>query len=369
MLHNNFIKILIVDQSTTYRNHLIRAIGSIENTIIVGQASSYKMAFDCIMRMSPDIVLLEYEMPGMGVKEAISEIKKRDENTEVILVSDYQKTSPVSSQKALELGALYFIKKPKKKTHIEVVHYFTNFITPVIKLCQVNRVSKKIRQASSTIKTARKVIPQPGGKLKPFQYYDVVAIGSSLGGTTALKDVIPKIPANLPVPIVIVQHMPEKFTADFSANLDAKSQITVTEIQGGEQLKPGHAYIAKGGKHAVLVKDKSRPGNNYSLQLVDGPSVCGVKPAVDVFLNSMAKCVAGNMLVVILTGMGKDGLQGAKALKQTGRCHCITQDRESSVVYGMPGELAVAGLSDQILPLDSIAGKIIELVCRKKVPV
>ncbi|MCP4632903.1 MAG: chemotaxis-specific protein-glutamate methyltransferase CheB [candidate division Zixibacteria bacterium] len=369
MAHNNLIKVLIVDQSTAYRNHLIRAVGSIENTIIVGQASDYKMALDSIMLLSPDIVLLEYEMPGMGVKEAISEIKKRDENVEVILVSDYQKTSPVSSQKALELGAMYFIKKPKKKTPIEVIRYFTQYMKPVIKLCQVNRVSKKIRQSSSTIKTARKEFRQPDGKLNPFQYYDVVAIGSSLGGTTALKNVIPKLPANFPVPVVIVQHMPEKFTADFSVNLDAKSQITVTEIQGGEQLKPGHAYIAKGGKHAVLEKDKRIPGNSYRLQLVDGPSVCGVKPAVDVFLKSMAECVAGNMLVVILTGMGKDGLQGMKALKQTGRCHCITQDRESSVVYGMPGELAVAGLSDQILPLDSIAGKIVELVNRKKVPV
>ena len=362
------VKILVIEHKGTYRRVMISALKKIEYATVIGQAAGIEKACEIISQHPPDIVMLDYEMPGMDLKKTLTEIKKINSNVEIILVSETRRTSSKTSLEAVELGALYFIKKPADNTTAENISYFSKYLRPIINMLHVGRMAEKLRDKPDVeIPQQREIeLPPPIFPTSIFSDFDLVVIGCSLGGPDALRFLIPSLPANFPLPIAIVQHMPKKFTSILAADLDAKSKLVVVEGENGMILRPGYVYIAPGGKHMTIRKAAGSATPRYVVALNDGPPLFNCRPAVDVLFKSVAQVVERNLLAVVLTGMGQDGLDGIKAMKANKNCFCITQDQKSSVVYGMPGAVALAGLSDLSLPLERIGGKLTELASTHK---
>ncbi|MCP4703190.1 MAG: chemotaxis-specific protein-glutamate methyltransferase CheB [candidate division Zixibacteria bacterium] len=358
------IKILVIENNKNYRRIITSALKAIEFVKVIGSSASCLGALKLIASSSPDIVFLDYEMPRTDIKNTINRVKSINANTEIVLVSETRRTSSASSIRALKLGALYFIKKPTDNTSAENIQYFAKYLRPLIKLFVVNQRVEVIKKVSNEIDPHEtKILPPARTKCRIVSDFGILAIGCSLGGPDALNKIIPGLPADFPIPIVITQHMPEGFTSILASKLDFQSKLIVMEGRNGISLQPGYAYIAPGGKHMQIKEVNSGSSKQKVIVLDDGPLIHNCRPAVDVMFNSLAKNLNCNILTVILTGMGRDGLVGVEALKKHGNCFCMTQDQASSVVYGMPGEIAMAGLSDLSLPLGSIAGRIKHMVC------
>lgn len=360
------VRIIIVEHTAAYRSILKAVLAGIDGVSAVGTAADITTALKMVRTQSPDLILLDYEMLGADAHRTVYEFKRISPSLEVILISAAHRTETRSSMKALDLGALYFIRKPEGNSFEENVQYLTKYLVPAINMFRVNRSTHQIKKMipKRTPKTFRKP-PSDPLKVKIFDNFDILAIGSSLGGPEALYQLIPRLPTDFPLPIVIVQHMPGGFTNMLGNNLDEKSKLIVMEANGGERLRPGYVYIARGGKHLKIVSRPSGMGNQYITFLDDGPLENGCKPAVDVLFRSLARTVTGNILIVILTGMGNDGMKGLKMMKEKGNCFCITQSEESCVVYGMPAAADAAGLSDLSLPLRSLAKNLITIASGK----
>lgn len=355
----------MIDGDEDYRTALVRALAAIDYVAVVGSFPNLRDAVSQFARLAPDIVLLDFSMTSpKQAKGAITTLKRINDGVEVILVSESTNTTSKSSLKALDLGALYFIRKPAGNSISQNTVYFNKYLRPIINLYHVKRTTEQVRQGGSWSSATPAPPPSPVAKIarRPLSGYDIVAIGTSLGGPQALYKLIPALPADFPVPIVIVQHMPPGFTESLSANLDAKSQLIVLEAHGGEKLQAGYVYLAAGGRHLEIVRNAQMPGRNYVTRAVDGRPVHGCKPSVDVLFQSLENSIQGQILAVVLTGMGADGLAGIRALKTHRGCYCITQDKKSCAVYGMPGEIVKAGLSDQALTPKRIAERLIQLV-------
>ena len=358
MSAENPVRILIIDQDRADRDFIIAALEAIEYVKVVGRAAGGSEALTKITVLKPDIVMLEYELPGIIVENFLAEIRRVAPDTEVILTSESRRTSAESSMLALELGALYFVRKPRDVTRDDYIRYFSKYLRPVINLFHVNRTASRVRQASKNIVVPRRSVPAaPTRTAAPSAGFSLLAVGSSLGGPEALHKFIPRLPADFGLPVVVVQHMPQGFTASLAEHLDEVSKLIVMEAAGGEKLRPGYVYLAPGGRHLVVQKDRGFNGQ-YRLGLDDGPAVHGCRPSVNRLFESIAGTVRGNILTVVLTGMGEDGLDGVRALKEKGQCFCITQDEATSVVFGMPGVIVRHGLSDLSLPIDSIAPRV-----------
>ncbi len=253
MTMHNPVKMLVIDGDRDFRTALVRALEAIDYVAVVGAFESIKTAISQIARLTPDIVLLDFNMPSKPVKSAIDSIKRIDDSIEVILVSDSTNTTSKSSLMALDLGALYFIRKPSDSSITQNAVYFNKYLRPIINLYYINRTTERVRHTES-VASPTITAPPPTQPVVPIKRvsssgYDIVAIGTSLGGPKALYELIPAIPADFPLPIVIVQHMPKGFTETLSANLDAKSKLIVVEAHGGEKLQAGYVYLATGGKH------------------------------------------------------------------------------------------------------------------------
>lgn len=358
------VKVLVIESDKNSRRIITSALRAIEYVKVVGYSDSCLEAFKLTVSSSPDIIFLDYEMPQTDIKKTISQIKKINANIEVILVSKIRRTSSASSVRALKLGALYFIKKPLDNTTAENIQYFSKYLRPIIKLFVVNQKVEIVKYATEELDPIQiKNIPPPKTKCQTLSDFEILAIGCSLGGPEALKQLIPKLPADFPIPIMVTQHMPEGFTTILASELDFRSKLIVMEARSGITIRPGYVYLAPGGKH-MLIKEVERSHDiQRIIVLDDGPPVHNCRPAVDVMFNSLAQNLNCNILAVILTGMGHDGLAGMQALKKRGNCFCMTQDQNSSVVFGMPGAIALAGMSDLSLPLGSIAARIKHMVC------
>nr|MBN2276588.1 chemotaxis-specific protein-glutamate methyltransferase CheB [candidate division Zixibacteria bacterium] len=360
------IRVLIIDQSLHYRDIFRKALGGMSGVEIVGEAVNSVTAADRVNRLRPDLVVLDFELAGSATKELIENLKKIHPNLDIILVSRKLRTSGRSSVKALDLGALYFVRKPERNSIENDVKYFRKYFGPVINLYHVTSSTARVCQASSQWHQTRESV-QPRSKAdraKLPEYYDILAIGCSLGGPEALYRFIAELPADFPIPVVIVQHMPTGFTTMLSMNLDAKSKLIVKEAQHGEQLRSGYVYLAPGGRH---LKIKGNSPGIYRAVLDDGPEVNGCKPAVDVLYFSLADSFCGNILAVVLTGMGSDGFKGVRAMKNNGNCFCITQSKSSCVVYGMPAAIEEAGLSDLSLTIEQMAAGVVAQVTKQAV--
>ncbi len=351
------IRLLVVDDAAAIRQLVADAL-SIDSTFeVVGSAATGGMALAKIPQLKPDLVILDVEMPDMDGLETLSAIRKTHPQLPVIMFSAYTEQGAAATIDALTRGADDYVTKPTSQpSPTAAMQYIREAFIPKIKgLC--TPASKPMR--SSAYPASR---PAPVRQRAPQVAFgrrqvDIVAIGVSTGGPNALMELIPALPADFPVPIVIVQHMPRLFTGILSAQLDSRSALRVREGEFGRQLEPAQVWLAPGDAHMAL----EQRGDAVLLQLHQGPPENGSRPAVDVLFRSAAEQYGPAVLAVVLTGMGHDGLRGCEAISAAGG-QILVQDEATSIVWGMPGVVAEAGLADQVLPLEQIEGAIMQRV-------
>ena len=359
------IKVLIIDDSALIRQLLQEILSRDPSIEVVGTAADPLIAREKIKQLSPDVLTLDIEMPKM---DGITFLKNlmRLRPMPVIMISSLTEAGADVTLEALEIGAIDFIPKPKVDV-AERIQDYANDIINKIKIASVARVrtfkgNREIPSASEKL-SADAVLtkgPRLSGHSKKFLKTTgkIIAIGSSTGGTEAIKEILLKMPVTAPA-IVISQHIPAAFSASFSRRMNACSAMTVYEAKDGQQILPGHVYIAPGSHHLIVEKSGAR----YVCRLNDGPRVNRHKPSVDVMFRSVSQNVGPNAVGAILTGMGDDGARGMKEMHDVGSS-TIAQDEKSSVVWGMPGEAVKHGGVDHVLSLDQIAEKLL-LLCNK----
>ena len=317
-----------------------------------GVARDGRDALAQIKALNPDVVTLDVEMPNMDGITALQEIMKASPRP-VIMLSTMTQEGADTTLKALALGCVDFIGKPSGSISLNIKDIGREIIEKVVAASGARvRGRGAVFGASSKASDFRRMNPPANTTRR-----DIVAIASSTGGPMALSDLLPRLPKNFPVPIVITQHMPKEFTGSFAKRLNEESQIEVVEGFDGLSLKPGRAVIAPGESHLIV---KRRAGSAVC-GLSDAPPVLSVKPAANIMFLSVADEYGGNVLCVILTGMGRDGTDGAKALKRRG-AYVIAESQKTCVVYGMPKAAADAGIVDEILPLNEIPDAMVRLV-------
>ena len=349
------IKVLIIDDSALIRKLLTEIINAAPGLEVVGSAADPYMAREKIKKLSPDVLTLDVEMPRMDGVTFLSNLM-RLHPMPVVMISTLTEAGADVTLRALELGAVDFIPKPK----VDVTHgleAYAEEITTKVRTAAGARVRatttspQKIEEKHTVDAVLSKQV-----KTKHFRTTDrIIGIGSSTGGTEAIKDVLSGLPPDMPG-IVICQHIPAAFSKPFADRVNAMCQLTVAEAVDGQQIIPGHAYIAPGDKHLVVTRDGAR----YICSLNDGPAVNRHKPSVDVLFRSLAQNAGSNAIGLMLTGMGADGAEGTGEMKDAG-APIVAQDEKTSIVWGMPGEVVKRGFADTVLPLHKIAGKLISL--------
>ncbi len=368
------IRVLVVDDSVVVRKLVTDALMTDASIEVVGSAANGRIALSKIPQVNPDIVTLDIEMPEMDGLETLREIRKIYPRLPVIMFSTLTERGAVATLDALALGASDYVTKPSNVGSVVAAQQrVREDILPKIRsLCwRVTGIASAgiatptapagghKPAASRLVGTGKVRPPRPIGALR--HRVDIVAIGVSTGGPNALADILPRLPKNFPVPIVIVQHMPPRFTKLLADRLNAESAISVEEGSAGRVLAPGHAYIAPGDYHMVV----RREGVSLRLATNQAPPENSCRPAVDVLFKSVAEVYGGRMLAVVLTGMGQDGLRGCEFVAEADG-QIIVQDQSSSVVWGMPGFVANAGLAERILPLDKLAAEMVRRVRERR---
>ena len=343
------IKVLVVDDSALMRQFIGDILRSDPRIEVVGTARDGKDCLAQIKSLKPDIVTMDVEMPVMNGLEALEEIMKTNP-LPVIMVSSMTQEGAETTFRALALGCVDFIGKPSGTISLNIRDVGQELIEKVV----AASTAKVGRQTGTPRASGRTMTPPANMNTGRI---DVVAIASSTGGPMALSDLMPKLPKNFPVPIVITQHMPKEFTSSFAKRLNDSSQIEVVEGFDGLSLKPGRAVIAPGGSHLLI---KRRTGAAVCA-LSDAPPVLSVKPAANIMFQSVAEQYGGNVLCVILTGMGRDGTDGAVTLKKKG-AYVVAESQKTCVVYGMPKAAIDAGVVDEVLPLYDIPDAMVRLV-------
>lgn len=346
------IKVLIVDDSPFIRKVLKTTLEKDAKIIVVGEAKNGQEALESIYTLRPDVITLDIEMPVMDGLTALRKIISTF-NIPVIMLSSLTKEGAQTTIKALEEGAFDFIPKPTNIFKVEGQAFQEELINKIIAAAKSDR--KVIKYRESIRKRPKHITTANIENNLSFEY--LITIGTSTGGPRALQDVIPLIPKNINASIVVVQHMPPKFTKSLADRLNSLSEIDVFEGEDNLVLKRGCCYIAPGDYHMKVVRD----GNVYKLKLDRGPQVKGLRPAVDVLMESVAKLSELKHVGVIMTGMGSDGAKGVIDLKESNG-YIIAQDKESSTVFGMPKAAIETNCVDKVVPLKEIADEIIGLV-------
>ncbi len=351
------INVLIVDDAVVVRRMVSDVLDGDPDIHVAGTAANGRIALQKVRQSCPDIVTLDVEMPEMDGLETVRELRKAFPRLPVIMFSTLTTRGAAATLDALAHGASDYVAKP---ANVGSVSEAQNRIR--------EQLIPKIKTLCGRPTSAYMPLPKPQVVLKPHAPLavtlppDAVVIGVSTGGPNALAEVIPALPADLSVPVAIVQHMPPVFTRTLAERLNASSQVTVVEAEHGMVLKPGWVYIAPGGYHMTVQRD----GTRVVAQLNQQPPENFCRPSVDVLFRSAAAVYGSRLLGVVLTGMGKDGLEGAETI--VGRDgHVLAQDEASSVVWGMPGFVARAGLADAVLPLGSVAPEVARR-CANRVP-
>jgi two-component system chemotaxis response regulator CheB len=355
------IRILIVDDSSVIRKVLSDGLAPDASLEVVGTAANGRIALAKIPQVNPDLVTLDVEMPEMNGLETLAEIRKTYPKLPVIMFSTLTERGAATTLDALALGASDYVTKPSNTGSLEVTlaQIREQLIPKIRALCASRLVTQLAPLSAAPI--PRSLGAQPARQLTRI---DLLAIGASTGGPNALAELMPAIPGNFPVPIVIVQHMPPVFTRLLASRLNGRSELTIREGVAGEILRPGEAWIAPGDYHMTV----ERRGTSVLLAMNQGPPENSCRPAVDPMFRSAAKVFGANVLAVVLTGMGCDGSHGAQHIREKGG-HILVQDEASSVVWGMPGQIAAAGLADATYPLSSMAAEIGRRVAMKRASV
>jgi two-component system chemotaxis response regulator CheB len=339
------IRVFVVDDAVVFRRVVSDELAKDPALEVVGTAANGRIALTRIPQVNPDLVILDIEMPELDGLQTLAQLRKTHPKLPVIMFSALTERGATATLDALALGATGYFPKPACEggldAAIEVLR--TQLIPEIKAIC-------------SSAKTTRVLLASLPRTMRMTRV-EVLAIGASTGGPNALTEIFQALPADLPVPIVIVQHMPAMFTRLLAERLTAQSCLQVQEGQTGELLKPGQAWIAPGGQHMIVVKD----GLNVRLKLHQDAQENSCRPAVDPLFRSVAQAFGGAALGVMLTGMGQDGLRGCEAMQQAG-ASIFAQDEATSVVWGMPGAVVRAGLAERVLPLPALAAAILERV-------
>jgi len=356
------IRVLIVDDSVVIRK-IVSEVLSLDSQIeIAGTAANGRIALAKIEQVNPDLVTMDIEMPDMSGFETLTQLRKKYPSLPVIMFSTLTERGGEATFEALSLGANDYVTKPANVGSVnEAIMRIRESLIPKIKAFCVKIVGVEEKKEPTNTLVARPV-SRPVSTLTLSNVairgaLKIVAIGVSTGGPNALADLMPSIPADFPVPIVIVQHMPPLFTKLLAERLSKKSAIPVKEGVAGETLTKGSAWIAPGDFHMIVEK------NNGKVRIAthQKPPENSCRPAVDVLFRSVAEVYGAHSLAVVLTGMGQDGLRGCESISQAGGL-ILAQDEASSVVWGMPGYVARAGLAQKILPLSMIGPEIVRKV-------
>ncbi|GHS91901.1 chemotaxis response regulator protein-glutamate methylesterase [Synergistales bacterium] len=350
------VRVLIVDDSALMRRMLGDILSAEPRIEVIGTAKDGVDALAKIKSLSPDVVTLDVEMPNKGGLEVLEEVMAKNP-IPVIMVSSHTQEGAQVTLKALALGCVDFIAKPSGSISTDIKEVGAELTAKVL-MAKHARLRSMAREAARSTTTPT-VQPQINRAAVRGLRRDIVAIAASTGGPMALQQLMSGLPGDFPVPIVVTQHMPKDFTASFAKRLDSISALTVVEGEEGMPLKPGMAVIAPGGSH-LIVKRRS-PGTSAFCGLSDAPPVLSVKPAANIMFLSVVDEFGGNVVGVILTGMGRDGTDGAIALRAKG-AYIIAEAHETCVVYGMSRAAVEAGVVDEVLPLYDIAGALVRCV-------
>lgn len=368
------IRVVVIDDTIFFRKVISETLKEIPGIEVVGTAGNGKAALMRIETLKPDLVTLDIEMPEMDGTEVLKQLKERQLKIGVIMVSAHTVAGSKATIKALELGAFDFITKPEGDSITETRKAFIDLLTPKIRAFKLSMLSSgtfpsPAASGKSSVSTEAPpppspvVVPQVDSEYKgrSTARTTAIAIGISTGGPAALAKVLPGFPGNFSLPVFIVQHMPPLFTTTLAASLDRKSAIRVKEAENGEIVKGGIAYIAPGGKQMKVLPHKE--DGTKMIRITNDPPENNCQPSVDYLFRSLSYNYPGKVVASVMTGMGNDGVMGARLLKRTGAV-ILAQDESTCVVFGMPMEVIKAGAANMIVPLDEMAGKIIETIIR-----
>jgi two-component system chemotaxis response regulator CheB len=354
------LRVLVVDDSASVRETLTRILESDPSIEVMATASDPFVAAKRIQDEVPDVITLDVEMPRM---DGITFLRKlmAQRPIPVVMCSSLTEEGSETLMQALEAGAVDVILKPR----VDIPRFLED---SKIRICDVVKAAAHARlknlppsrraEPGRTVQkklTADAMLPPPTGSAMARTTERIICIGASTGGTESLRVVLEELPADCPG-IVIVQHMPEKFTEAFARRLNGLCEVEVREARDGDSVLRGQVLIAPGNKHTLL----QRSGARYHVQVKDGPLVSRHRPSVDVLFRSAARYAGANAVGIIMTGMGDDGARGLAEMKEAG-AHTVAQDEASCIVFGMPKEAIARGAADKIMSLDKIAGEIVRI--------
>ena len=340
------IKVVIVDDSALIRSVMSEIVNSQPDMEVAGTAPDPLVARDLIKRVNPDVLTLDVEMPKMDGLDFLEKLM-RLRPMPVVMVSSLTERGSEITMRALELGAVDFVTKPKISIQAGMREY-TELITDKIRAAARARIKARTVAAPGAGTAALPLLRSPLTSSEKL-----IIIGASTGGTEAIREFLMQMPSDCPG-ILIAQHMPEGFTTSFARRLDSLCRISVVESQGNERVLPGHAYIAPGHSHLLL----ARSGANYMTKIEQTDPVNRHRPSVDVLFRSAAQAAGKNAVGVILTGMGKDGAQGMLDMKAAG-AYNFAQDEASCVVFGMPREAIAVGATHEVTALNALPGLVL----------
>jgi two-component system chemotaxis response regulator CheB len=341
------LRVLIVDDAVVVRRLVADVIAGDPDLEVAGTAANGRIALARIAQLQPDLVTLDLEMPELDGLATLAAMRKAHPDLPVIMLSRFAQRCASATLEALTLGAVDYVTLPESGGSAATLETLREHLLP--RLREIGTGHRRHGAKTSVLARSR---TSELGVTRPR--VDVVAIGTSTGGPNALAALVPLLPRLLPVPVLIVQHMPAGFTKQLAGRLSSLSALPVGEAVRGAVLEPGAVWIAPGDYHLEVGRDGAVP----VLRTNRGPVVNSCRPSVDVLFRSAAQVYGAGVLGVLLTGMGQDGLLGCEQIKQAGG-KVIAQDEASSVVWGMPGAVTRAGLADQVLPLDQIANDIV----------
>lgn len=370
------MRVVVADDSMLFRKVMVDVLASLEDVEVVGQASNGKLALQKVQDLRPDLLTLDMEMPEMDGLSVLDALKQNPNPPAVIVVSGLTKQGGHLTIQALQKGAFDFITKPDNPTPEQSRQSLRTELTPRMKALSLRLGIRGILRSSQTLSPpiatpsappaaapSVKTIPLDDvnsrmSRLSGLARPEMVLIGVSTGGPNALACMLPSLPGNIGVPLLVVQHMPPVFTQSLAENLASKCSLKVREAIHGEITQPDTVYIAPGGKHMRLSTESN---TRKMIQITEDPPENNCRPAVDYLFRSAASQFPGRSMGVILTGMGSDGALGLRLMKRHG-CFVIAQDEATCVVYGMPKAAVDAGVVDVVLPLEQIAGKIVSVI-------
>ncbi len=357
------LKVLIVEDMATYRTIIARSLAEIPGVEVVGKASNGRKALDFLNYNDVDLITLDVEMPIMDGLATLKELRRMGNSADVVMLSGLSDQAAQLTIECLELGAIDFVLKPQTSSFVQNQNQLVENLKVVVANLtrhptfrkQKQRPVRKARPEAKTRRPAREAAPpkrSPAPRTVGILRPKIVLIGISTGGPKALAEVFEHLKGPLPFSVLIVQHMPPTFTKSLAQSLNKKGEIEVVEAMDGDVLQPNTAYIAKGGWHMVLEREE-----DFGLVLAmnqDKP-VNSCRPSVDVLFNSAAPLFKkGEVIGIIMTGMGRDGADGCQVLRQAGG-YIVSQSEDSCTIYGMPKSVEDEGLQDEVLDLNEIA--------------